>query len=277
MSPANTTVNWSYTWSAAGSGAVKILSRATDDSANTETPGPGVSVTVNCPCGLFGASYVPGIPSTSDPAAYELGMKFQSAVSGWVAGVRFYKGTGNNGTHTGSLWSASGTQLATGTFTSETASGWQTMKFTNPVAIAASTTYVVSYYDPNGNYASDLEKFDSQLTTPPLIAPRAVYTSAGGGNGVFNSAFSLLDILADDQNHELSGSPLSQVGRQDGTSQADVPVPSLIHSWGGTGPSSMSLTSSTRVACNEVTEPNPKDADGVGIFKWGWAELVGPP
>jgi len=96
-------------------------------------------------------------------------------------------------------------------------------------------------------------------------------------NGVFNSAFSLLDILADDQNHELSGSPLSQVGRQDGTSQADVPVPSLIHSWGGTGPSSMSLTSSTRVACNEVTEPNPKDADGVGIFKWGWAELVGPP
>ena len=47
-------------------------------------------------------------------------MKFQSSVAGWVAGVRFYKGTGNNGTHTGSLWSASGTLLATGTFTNET-------------------------------------------------------------------------------------------------------------------------------------------------------------
>ena len=52
-------------------------------------------------------------------------MKFQSSVPGWVAGVRFYKGAGNNGTHTGSLWTASGTLLATGTFTNETASGWQ--------------------------------------------------------------------------------------------------------------------------------------------------------
>ena len=47
-------------------------------------------------------------------------MKFQSSVPGWVAGVRFYKGAGNDGTHTGSLWTASGTLLATGTFTDET-------------------------------------------------------------------------------------------------------------------------------------------------------------
>jgi methionine-rich copper-binding protein CopC len=186
MSAANTSVTWSYTWSAAGSGSVKLLSRATDDSANIETPGPGISVTVSCPCGLFGGSYTPAIPSTADPTPYELGMKFQSTVAGWVAGVRFYKGAGNAGTHTGSLWSSTGTQLATGTFTNETATGWQSMKFTNPVQIAANTTYVVSYYDPDGNYASDLEKFDWQLTTPPLIAPRAVYTTAGGGNGVFN-------------------------------------------------------------------------------------------
>ena len=70
-------------------------------------------------------------------------MKFQSSVAGWVAGVRFYKGSGNNGTHTGSLWSASGTLLATGTFTNETASGWQSLQFTNPVQISANTTYVV--------------------------------------------------------------------------------------------------------------------------------------
>ena len=61
-------------------------------------------------------------------------MKFQSSVPGWVTGVRFYKGTGNNGTHTGSLWTSSGTQLATGTFTNETASGWQTLTFANPVS-----------------------------------------------------------------------------------------------------------------------------------------------
>jgi Domain of unknown function (DUF4082)/Bacterial Ig-like domain/Bacterial Ig domain len=187
MSPADTSVTWSYTWSAAGSGSVRLLSRATDDSANIETPGAGVSVTVNCPCGLFGNSYVPAIASTSDTAAYELGVKFQSTVAGWVAGVRFYKGTGNNGMHTGSLWTSTGTLLATGAFTNETATGWQSMKFTNPVQISSHTTYVASYFDPDGNYASDLEKFDWQLTTPPLIAPQAVYTGTGGGNGVFNS------------------------------------------------------------------------------------------
>ena len=59
MSAAGTSVTWSYTWSAAGSGPVTIESRATDDSGNIETPGPGVSVTVNCPCGLFGSNYTP--------------------------------------------------------------------------------------------------------------------------------------------------------------------------------------------------------------------------
>ena len=46
-----------------------------------------------------------------------------------MLGVRFYKGTGNTGTHTGSLWSSTGLRLATGTFTGETSSGWQTLTF----------------------------------------------------------------------------------------------------------------------------------------------------
>ena len=127
MSADSTSVTWSYTWSAAGNGSVTILSRATDDDGNMETPGAGVKVTVNCPCSIFGANYTPSTTSASDTGAYELGMKFQSNVAGWVAGVRFYKGSGNNGTHTGSLWTANGTLLATGTFTNETASGWQSL------------------------------------------------------------------------------------------------------------------------------------------------------
>ena len=81
-------------------------------------------------------------------------MKFQS--SGRLGGGRpVLQGSGNGGTHTGSLWTSAGTLLATGTFTNETASGWQTLKFTNPVQISANTTYVVSYYDPDGHYAVD--------------------------------------------------------------------------------------------------------------------------
>ena len=112
-------------------------------------------------------------------------MKFQSSVSGWVAGVRFYKGSGNNGTHTGSLWTASGTLLATGTFTNETASGWQSMQFTNAVPISANTTYVVSYWDPDGHYGSESDLFDWPLNTPPLTAVKSDYVNAGGGNGVY--------------------------------------------------------------------------------------------
>ncbi|HEX6519505.1 MAG TPA: DUF4082 domain-containing protein, partial [Streptosporangiaceae bacterium] len=186
MSPAGTSVTWSYTWSAAGSGTVTLKARATDDDANMGAASSGVSVTVNCPCGLFGANHVPYTTSANDSNAYELGMKFQSTVPGWVAGVRFYKGTGNGGTHTGSLWSSTGTLLDTGTFTSETASGWQTLVFASPVQISANTTYVVSYYDPQGHESVDEEYFAAQVNTPPLIGVKANYLSAGQGNGVFN-------------------------------------------------------------------------------------------
>ena len=107
-------MTWSYTWPATGLGNVTIESRATDDSGNIEKPSDGVTVSVGCPCGLYGQDYTPSVTSENDPTPLELGVKFTSSVNGWVAGVRFYKGAGNNGTHTGSLWSATGTLLATG-------------------------------------------------------------------------------------------------------------------------------------------------------------------
>jgi regulation of enolase protein 1 (concanavalin A-like superfamily) len=76
----------------------------------------------------------------------ELGVKFRSDVSGTITGVRFWKGSLNTGTHTGELWSSTGQLLATATFTNESASGWQQVTFSNPVAIAANTTYIVSYH-----------------------------------------------------------------------------------------------------------------------------------
>ncbi|WP_051939324.1 DUF4082 domain-containing protein [Phaeacidiphilus oryzae] len=138
---------------------------------------------VSCPCGLWNSTTVPTATDIADDAnPVELGTRFQSAVSGYVTGVTFYKGTGDTGTHTGSLWSADGTRLATGTFTNETSYGWQTLTFATPVAISAGTPYVVSYHAPNGNYAADTGYFASSHTAYPLTATA---DGSGGANGVY--------------------------------------------------------------------------------------------
>ena len=61
-----------------------------------------------------------------------LGVQFQASSSGFITGVRFYKDSDNTGSHIGSLWSSTGTLLASGTFSGETASGWQELDFSTP-------------------------------------------------------------------------------------------------------------------------------------------------
>ena len=185
--PAEQTVKWTYTWAAHGNPTTTIKSRAVDDSANLETPSAGVTVNVSCPCSLWGSAVTPPTPDSGDPSSLELGMKFTSDVFGTVTGVRFYKSAANTGTHVGSLWSESGTLLASATFTGETASGWQQVNFSTPVQISPHTTYVVSYLAPNGHYAEEPYYFynppptgGNMLNSPPLHAVPASDTTTNG-------------------------------------------------------------------------------------------------
>ncbi|WP_345444729.1 DUF4082 domain-containing protein, partial [Actinoallomurus vinaceus] len=91
-------------------------------------------------------------------------------------------GSLNTGTHTGTLWTSSGQLLATATFTGESASGWQQMNFTAPVAIAADTTYVASYHTTSGRYSVSRPYFTSQYVNGPLTA---LANGAEEGNGVY--------------------------------------------------------------------------------------------
>ncbi len=183
--PATGTNSWSYTGVVHGNGSLNIKSRASDDSANIETPSAGVAVTTKCPCSLFGNT-TPGKADAGDASATELGVRFTSSVNGAVTGVRFYKASSNTGTHTGTLWSASGTQLATGTFTGESASGWQTLQFATPVNVTANTTYVASYFAPNGHYSSDSPFFYYRTyDAAPLHAEANSPTTSSTYNGVF--------------------------------------------------------------------------------------------
>jgi len=153
---------------------------------NTPTQGPTATPTATsapqtCPCTLFAPSTSPAAGGT-DPGSVELGMKFVADQSGFVRSVRFYKLPINTSTHTGHLWTASGTLLGTVTFTGETASGWQQADFASPIAITAGTTYVVSYFTPGGRYAVDQNFFATTLNNGVLHAPSS---ASSGGNGVY--------------------------------------------------------------------------------------------
>jgi hypothetical protein len=95
----------------------------------------------------------PETASARDYGSVELGLKFKPNVDGWVVGVRFYKGPGNTGPHTGTLWNAKGLKIAQVTFTDETASGWQTANFDERVVVKAHAVYVISYHAPVGHYS----------------------------------------------------------------------------------------------------------------------------
>jgi hypothetical protein len=133
--------------------------------------------------GLFTGADTPAAANWDDPDAVELGMKVTPAVDGMVYGVKFYKGPTNTGTHTGTLWSAGGTQLATVTFAGETASGWQTALFSEPVAVTAGQQYVVSYHTEVGRYAVTGGGLSSSRTVSDLTVPAAGATYRYGTGG----------------------------------------------------------------------------------------------
>jgi len=174
------TTNWSYIWNATA-GSATILSRATDDSLNTEAPSTSVAVSVaSGGSSILALVAVPERATSDDPSSVELGMKFSPFVSGTVRGVRFFKNYINIGVHTAHLWDANGNLLASATFANETAHGWQTVIFSAPVHLDAGATYVASYHT-NGFYSASYDYFTSSIVQSPLTAPANAGVYAYGG------------------------------------------------------------------------------------------------
>ncbi len=171
--------------------ATQTTPTAPTTSANTPTTTTTVTASG---VSIWPATTVPATAAQNDTAAVEVGVKFRSSQSGKILGVKFFKGAGNGGTHTGRLWSATGTLLASGTFVNETATGWQTLTFAAPVAISANTVYVASYHAPQGRYAINTQFFASAgVTNGALTALRNGDQGANGvyrygGGGVFPTA-----------------------------------------------------------------------------------------
>ena len=176
-----------------GTGTTSFTVQVTDSSSPVQTAKATLSITITatappptCPCTIWLSTAVPGTQDSNQTLPLELGVRFSSSLSGFITGVRFYKGVNNTGTHIGHLWSNTGTLLATATFTGETATGWQQVNFSTPVAITANTTYVASYYSPTGDFALDRPYFATAgVNNPPLTAPAD--GGAGAANGIYAS------------------------------------------------------------------------------------------
>ena len=149
-------------------------------SASDGTPlGAPVSwsfTTAACPCQLFGDQ---AQPAAQPAGTYELGVKIRVDQPQLLTTIRFYKPSGETGSHTGTIWSATGAALAHVAFTSESASGWQQQALPNPLLLQANTTYTVSV-NANSAYAVTLNGLASQVSNGVL------HTVADGANGVYN-------------------------------------------------------------------------------------------
>lgn len=194
--PASGTNNWSFTWKPTAAGTYTLKVRAWDDSGNKGTPGAvpsssAITVTVNatalkiCPCTVFNdtqAIQAPTVNAYNDGTGLTLGMKFRPLENGYITGVRFYKALNNSGTHTGMLYSNSGTLLAQAVFSTETPSGWQSVSFAAPVFVKKDTTYVVAYHSPSGFYSATENYFATAVNQPPLLG---LADGTDGANGVY--------------------------------------------------------------------------------------------
>ncbi|HXY42184.1 MAG TPA: DUF4082 domain-containing protein, partial [Vicinamibacteria bacterium] len=132
---------------------------------------------------VWGSSGTPTSLNLNDGQQIELGVKFRSSQAGYISAIRFYKGNLDTGTHTGSLWSSTGTLLGTASFSAESATGWQQVSLASAVPIAANTTYVASYHSNAGYYVATSSFFTQAVTNPPLTA---LADGTDGPNGLYN-------------------------------------------------------------------------------------------
>lgn len=166
---------------------------------------------------------LPNSSIADDPQAIELGMRFQVNVDGTIYGIRFYKNQNNSGPHSGSLWSAAGKQLATAMFTNESQSGWQELRFRQPVTIKAGTVYTASYHTSSGHYNYTEHFFAQSLSRGALTA----LADSQGGNGVYRYPGGFPNQSFHDMNYwvDVLFAPLSSLQP---TSTAAPPTPTSI-------------------------------------------------
>jgi hypothetical protein len=260
----------------AAAGTFSFTVQATDSSIPLQTASTLLSIAItnaggggSCPCTIWATTAQPGVADSGPDSPVELGVKFRTDVNGYVAGIRFYKGASNIGTHVGNLWSSAGVRLATATFTGETTTGWQQVSFSSPVVVTANTTYVASYFAPNGHYSDDMAYFaGTAVNSPPLHAladgtdgPNGVYaygsTSVFPGSGWNSSNYWVDVILVTNAGPDTTPPSVSSVSPTNGATTA-------------------SLKPTISATFTEAVDPNTINANTFQLFAPGTGNTLVP-
>ena len=218
-------------------GTFTFTTKVTDSGSPVKSASQSLSIVVtgstsSCPCTIWPGTSTPATPDAGADAPVELGVAFRSDNSGYITALRFYKATGNTGTHVGHLWNSSGTLLATATFANETASGWQQVNLSNAVAITANTVYVASYHTNVGHYADDQYYFGNGVDNSPLHAsantdnaPNGVYaysSSSAFPNQGWNSSNYWVDVVFAPSGTDSTAPTVTFVSPSSGATSVDV-------------------------------------------------------
>jgi hypothetical protein len=163
--------------------SIFLLSISCKKEQNTQpTKPPPIEPVKTTTDSIFTSQIPPGKTLNDGKGPIELGVKFRSTADGNILGVKFYKCSGNIGTHTGQLYAYDGTLLATEVFANETDSGWQTVVFTNAIPIVANKTYIAAYHSSLGNYTATIFGLQTAISNAPLTA---LADSTDGINGLY--------------------------------------------------------------------------------------------
>jgi methionine-rich copper-binding protein CopC len=221
----NTAYTLTVTGAATIDGVVQV--QAYSESFTTS----GVS---SCPCSLLETTLSPQQPNLTNGSGTTLGLKFTPTVNGYITGLRYWRAASNTGTHTGKLYAANGSVLASVTFV-DGAEGWQQAIFASPVVVTAGTAYFATYYSPSGSYSATTSVFITQMSNPPLA-------SLDSG-GVFGSG----DVFP----NQTFGAPNYFVDVVFTTTVPPSPAPVVVGASPGNGARSVPINGSVTVTFNE--------------------------
>lgn len=146
-----------------------------------------------CPCTLKDNMAPVGSGTAVEGGSVEVGVKVTPQSNGYITALRFYKPILNTETsHTGQVWSSTGTSLASVTFSNETEYGWQEAKLSSPLRVNEGQLYIISYGSSQVVYQSTAGGVNSNLGSGSLIAyadndARNAATGSGNRNGVFST------------------------------------------------------------------------------------------